>query len=166
MARVPSSCRRLVQNLHLGNYLRSPVVSERRIGFKICVWLWGGSRIVAWMLLRHLEKTKWRSGVAPWKMMVIAKYISKRNKNVRHIYHGFQISTEHSLFHHMPFENFTLLISEVLLRTQEVKKSQIFCSSGSSQRVRIGVSTFEKSLKTYNSDPFVFVCFCLFFPKF
>lgn len=30
--RVPSSCRWLFKNLHLGNYLRSPVVSKWRIG--------------------------------------------------------------------------------------------------------------------------------------
>lgn len=62
VARVPSSCRWLFKNLHLGNYLHSPVVSKWRIGF--------GNRAMA---LGWLQNTHVKAENIPGSSTVVAQ---------------------------------------------------------------------------------------------
>lgn len=62
VARVPSSCRWLFKNLHLGNYPHSPVVSKWRIGF--------GKRAMA---LGWLQNTRQKAENIPGSSTVVAQ---------------------------------------------------------------------------------------------
>lgn len=62
VARVPSSCRWLFKNLHLGNYPHSPVVSKWRIGF--------GNRAMA---LGWLQNTRVKAENIPGSSTVVAR---------------------------------------------------------------------------------------------
>lgn len=62
VARVPSSCRWLFKNPHLGNYPHSPVVSKWRIGF--------GNRAMA---LGWLQNTRVKAENIPGSSTVVAQ---------------------------------------------------------------------------------------------
>lgn len=62
VARVPSSCRWLFKNLHLGNYPHSPVVPKWRIGF------WNRAMALGW-----LQNTRVKAVNIPGSSTVVAQ---------------------------------------------------------------------------------------------